>query len=131
MVEILVSLEKCESYEYSKVKSAVEKSFENLGGIEKFIKKGENVLLKSNLVMRKLPEEAATTHPAVIQALAETLIKYGANVEIGDSPGGPFNEILLKSIYKHTGMEEAAEKSGAKLSLDTTSQTVDNPNGVR
>ena len=38
MVEILVSLEKCESYEYSKVKSAVEKSFENLGGIEKFIK---------------------------------------------------------------------------------------------
>ena len=131
LVEILVSLEKCESYEYSKVKSAVEKSFKNLGGIEKFIKKGENVLLKSNLVMRKLPEEAATTHPAVIQALAETLIKYGANVEIGDSPGGPFNEILLKSIYKHTGMEEAAEKSGAKLSLDTTSQTVDNPNGVR
>ena len=61
MVQILVSLEKCESYEYSKVKSAVEKSFENLGGIEKFIKKGENVLLKSNLVMRKLPEEAATT----------------------------------------------------------------------
>ena len=39
MVKILVSLEKCESYEYSKVKSAIEKSFENLGGIEKFIKK--------------------------------------------------------------------------------------------
>lgn len=131
MVYILVSLEKCENYEYKNVKLAVEKSFKNLGGIEKYINKGEKVLLKTNLVMRKRPEEAATTHPAVIQALAETLTEYGAYVEIGDSPGGPFSEILLKSIYKYTGMEEAAKKSGASLSLDTTSREVENPKGYK
>ena len=131
MINILVSLEKCGSYSYEEVKSAVKNSFNNLGGIEKYINKGENILLKSNLVMRKLPQEAATTHPAVIRALAEILLDYGANVIIGDSPGGPFNEVLLKSIYRHTGMEEAAAKSGASLSLDTSSSVVEYPDGVR
>jgi len=131
MIIILVSLEKCENYNYENVKSAVEKSISNLGGIEKYINKGEKVLLKTNLVIRKAPEEAATTHPSIIQALAEILLEYGADVEIGDSPGGPFNEIYLKSVYKHTGTEEAAIKSGARLSLDTSTVTLDNPDGVK
>ena len=131
MIHISVSIKKCDNYNYEKVKKSVEQCFENLGGIEKYIKKGERVLLKTNLVMRKEPKEAATTHPAVTAAIAEILTDYGAYVEIGDSPGGPFNEVILKSIYKHTGMESAARKSGASLSFDTTSKTVKNPYGAK
>ena len=125
----MVSILSCENYDYENMLKVVKETFDNLGGIEKYIKKGEKVLLKVNLVMKQAPEEAATTHPALAYALAKTLVDYGAEVTIGDSPGGPFSETLLKGMYKHTGMEEAAALSGAKLNFDTTSSLVDNPNG--
>lgn len=126
----MVSLEECRQYDYPKVKNAILKTFKNLGGIEKYINKGDKVLLKTNLVMRKSPESAAITHPYIIQSLAEILIDYGAYVEIGDSPGGPFNSVILKSIYKYTGIEDAAKKSKAILSFDTTHSCVKNSNGL-
>jgi len=125
----LVSILKCDNYDYSNMLDVVNKSFENLGGIEKYISKGDKVLLKANLIMKKSPEDAATTHPALIYALAKTLIDYGADVTIGDSPGGPFSEVLLKGLYKQTGMEEAARLSGAKLNFDTSSTVVPFPDG--
>lgn len=124
-----VSVIACNEYEHDKVKSALLESIKNLGGLEKYIKKTDKVLLKVNLLMKKTPEEATTTHPIFVQCLAEILIEYGAEVFIGDSPGGPFNEWILKSIYKATGMTEAAEKSGAILNFNTNSMEVSNPKG--
>ena len=85
--------------------------------------------MKVNIVMRKKPEDAATTNPIFVAALAKTLVDYGCNVIIGDSPGGPFNEVMLRAIYKTTGMEHAAKISGAHLNFSTESTTVENPNG--
>ena len=130
MIIILVSVQGCNNYEYEKVKSAVEQSFSNLGGINKYIHTGETVLLKVNLIMKKNPEDAATTHPALVRALAEILIDYGCSVMIGDSPGGPFSEVLLRSVYKATGMEDAATKTGATLNFNTATIHVDNPKGL-
>ena len=100
----MVSILSCENYDYENMLKVVKETFDNLGGIEKYIKKGEKVLLKVNLVMKKAPEEAATTHPALAYALAKTLVDYGAEVTIGDSPGGPFSETLLKGMYKHSSI---------------------------
>ena len=111
------------------LKEKLLETFKNLGGIEKYINKGETILLKVNLVMRKKPEEAATTHPAFVRALSEILVNYGCKVIIGDSPGGPFNALLLKSIYKTTGMEEAAKLSGASLNYSTETLTAEYPEG--
>lgn len=130
MIIILVSVLGCNNYEYEKVKSAIAQSFANLGGISKYINKNETVLLKVNLIMKKNPDEAATTHPAIVRALAEILINYGCNVVIGDSPGGPFREILLRSIYKTTGMEDVAKQTGATLNYNTGTTHVDNSNGL-
>ncbi|EOC99574.1 DUF362 domain-containing protein [Caldisalinibacter kiritimatiensis] len=129
MEKTQVSLVECRDYNYDLVKKSVVKSFENLGGIEKYINKGETVLLKINLLMKKRPEEATTTHPAVVKALAEVIIEYGANVLIGDSPGGPFNERMLKGIYKVCGMEKVAEETGANLNYNTNEMTVKNDKG--
>ena len=49
-----------------------------LGGMTHYIKKGERVLLKTNLLIPSDPKKAVVTHPAVIQALAETVIQIGA-----------------------------------------------------
>ncbi|WP_082759802.1 DUF362 domain-containing protein [Abyssisolibacter fermentans] len=125
----IVSLDKCNNYEYSKVKDSILKSFDNLGGIEKYINKKDRVLLKLNLVIKKSPDKAATTHPTFVKALAEVLIEYGAEVIIGDSPGGPFNKAILKSIYNTCQISNIAEETGAKLNFNTNSMQVSFPDG--
>lgn len=99
----IVSIQACKSYELSEVQVALEKSIAALGGLEKYISKGSRVLLKVNLLMKKKPEEATTTHPMFVKALANILVAYGCEVLIGDSPGGPFNQKSLVPIYETCG----------------------------
>lgn len=125
----IVSLIRCEEYSYKEVKDSINSSFKNLGGIENFIDKGDRVLLKLNLLMKKKPEDATTTHPVFTKALAEILIEYGAEVIIGDSPGGPFNTKMLKGVYKACGIEKVAEEIGATLNYNTNTTEIKNPYG--
>ena len=67
--------------------------------------------------MRKGPEDAVTTHPAVVEAIVRYLQEIGCKVIIGDSPGGPFTEWNLKAVYKAAGMMEVAERTAASLTL--------------
>lgn len=124
-----VSVIKCNDYNYDNVKKSIINSLNNIGGIEKYFCKGDKVLLKANLLMKKKPEEAATTNPVFVQALSEILINYGVKVIIGDSPGGPFTTARLKGIYKSTGMEAAAAATGAKLNYNIGSSEILNPEG--
>ena len=55
-----VSVVKCDRY--SEVQNAVENAVSLIGGIGKFVKKGDNVVIKPNLVSKKKPEEAVTTN---------------------------------------------------------------------
>lgn len=126
----IVSLIECKEYEYNIVKKGIEESFVNLGGIEKFIDKGDKVLLKLNLLMKKKPEDATTTHPVFAKALAEILMDYGAEVIIGDSPGGPFNTNALKAVYRACGIEKIGDETGAKLNYNTNSMEIKNEKGL-
>lgn len=101
-----VSLTACSTYEYQTLRSALQKSIEDLGGLEPYLKPGERVLLKVNLLMKRKPEEATTTHPEFVKALAEILHTYGVDVIIGDSPGGPYNKMALKGIYEVCGYQQ-------------------------
>lgn len=116
-----VSLVSCKDYEYENVKNAILKNIEQIGGLSNYITKDDVVLLKVNLLMKKRPEEATTTHPVYVRALSQILHDFGVKVIIGDSPGGPFSEKLLKSMYKYTGYEEASELSGATLNYNVNS----------
>ncbi|MFZ5969803.1 MAG: DUF362 domain-containing protein [Bacillota bacterium] len=124
-----VSLVRCEDYVYEDVKHAIAESFKNLGGIESYIQRGDKVLLKMNLLMKKRPEEATTTHPEFVKALAEILIGHGAEVYIGDSPGGPFNEKALRGVYRVCGIENVANETGAVLNYNTNMMEVKNEKG--
>ncbi|MCL2665420.1 MAG: DUF362 domain-containing protein [Defluviitaleaceae bacterium] len=124
-----VSILKCDAYEYDLVWEAVEKSFENLGGFERFISSGDRVLLKPNLLAAKKPGEATTTHPLVIRVLADFIQARGAACTIGDSPGGPFSNTMLRGVYRATGMETAAKESGAALNKNFKHFEKDTPNG--
>ncbi|WP_252187524.1 DUF362 domain-containing protein [Anaeromonas gelatinilytica] len=125
-----VSLLKCSNYDYDLIKKSILKSFKNLGGIDKYIDKGDKVLLKINLLMKKRPEEATTTHPVFTKALAKVLIDYGAEVIIGDSPGGPFNTSILNGVYRACGIEEISKEVGAELNYNTNSVEMKNEKGL-
>jgi len=116
-----VCLYKCTEYDKEKIKKIFAKALDDLGGINKFIDREDIVLLKVNLLMKKTPEEATTTHPIFVEALTEIIMETGAKVIIGDSPGGVFMHSALKPIYKSTGMEDVAKRTGAELNWNVES----------
>ncbi len=115
-----VALIKCQSYDAGQVKDSVVNAFDCLGGINKFIRPGMKVLVKPNLVLPKKPGEAATTHPAVVQAICEEVISCGADAVIAESPGGLYNRSILRTVYSSCGYKKAADRTGAKLNYDTS-----------
>ncbi|KPU45269.1 NADH-quinone oxidoreductase subunit I [Oxobacter pfennigii] len=125
-----VSLVECKNYDMDYVSKGIDETFNNLGGINKFINPGDKVFLKLNLVMKKNPEDAATTHPAIVEAVAKKLIGAGAKVIIGDSPGGPYNKVILQSLYRACGIEAAAKQSGAELNYDCSSEEYNHSEAV-
>jgi len=101
-----VSLRGCESYDETLIYEQLKKNIDDLGGLEKYFEVGQKVLLKVNLLMKRKPEEATTTHPNFVKALARHLVDFGLEVVIGDSPGGPYNKNALAGIYKVCGYED-------------------------
>ena len=83
-----VTITRCNSYDPDAVRSAVARSLDPLGGMGKFVGKGQRVLVKPNLLASRAPEAAVTTHPAVVQAVVEEVQRAGGVAVIGDSPGG-------------------------------------------
>ena len=58
--------------------AATRKALEALGGIARFVKKGQRVVIKPNMSFAKTPDFAATTHPLVVVAVAQACIEAGA-----------------------------------------------------
>jgi len=108
-----VSIEKCQDYFLDNVRGAARKSFDNLGGLGKFVKAGDKVLIKPNLLSAKDPSRAITTHPSVVQAVAEQVLALKAKPCIGDSPGGADRGV--KRVWDNTQMSLASQNTGVPL----------------
>lgn len=125
-----VSIRKCESYDYEVVKKSFEKLMDDIGPLNKVIKKDSKVLIKPNLVIKKSPEEGATTHPMLIRVLCEELLKLNCKVVIAESPGGPYNKTILKGFYNTCGIVDAVKDLDAELNYDTSEVKVKNENAI-
>lgn len=120
---------KCTDYQQDRVDRAVQKSLNLLGGIERYVRPGTRVLIKPNLVTNRQPDEAVTTHPAVVKALVQAVQAAGGLVTIADSPGGPFSHKRLKAIYAASGMTQVAAETGAHLNYDLSAVHLPHPEG--
>lgn len=90
----------------------VQKAVELLGGISKFVKKGDTVVIKPNMSWARRPEQAANTNPEVIAEVIKLCRKAGAaKIKIFDNT---CNE--AKRCYSLSGIEKAAKKEGAEVS---------------
>jgi uncharacterized protein (DUF362 family)/NAD-dependent dihydropyrimidine dehydrogenase PreA subunit len=126
-----VSLVKCTAYEEKAVEEAVRRSVDLVGGMARYVQPGQRVLLKINLLRSADPAQAITTHPLIVKAAVRLVQEAGGKAVIGDSPGGPFREGLLRSAYRKTGMLQVAEDTGAELNYDVSSDLVSHPGGKR
>ena len=110
-----VSIVRCVDYNRERVIDAVFRSVDLLGGIESFVKNGDNVLIKPNLLSAKTPEEAVCTHPEVVRAAVRLVRKAGARPLIGDSPGNFFTIRDVDFVYEKTGIKKVAEEENTEL----------------
>ncbi len=108
-----VSIVRCDDYSYDNVRVAVKTSLDHLGGLARFVRKDQKVLIKPNLLSAKDPSRAITTHPSVVRAVVEEVQKLGAFPLLGDSPGGVDRGV--KRVWENTKLAEVAGQTGAKL----------------
>jgi uncharacterized protein (DUF362 family) len=57
---------------------ATKKAIEALGGISRFVKKGQSVVLKPNMSFANTPDRGSTTHPLVVATVAQACMEAGA-----------------------------------------------------
>lgn len=120
-----VSIVACKDYERANVDKAVAEAIEAVGGLD-MIKEGMRVGIKVNLVSGAKPEKAVTTHPEMVASLTRMLLERGAEVIVGDSPGGLYNAAYVGGVYSVSGMK-AVEKAGARLNRDFSERDAEYP----
>lgn len=102
------ALFRCGSYERKEVEDRLGALLESLGGMARFVRPGERVLLKPNLLSASPPERCVTTHPEVVRAAALRVMEAGAHPFIGDSPGLDG----FSGVAEKTGMAAVAAELG-------------------
>lgn len=108
-----VSILSCEDYESEKVYEKVKAGLNFLGGIESFITRGEQVLLKPNFIVGRPPEKCANTHPEIVKAIARLVLETGANPVIGDGPPPTIGSAA--KVAEKCGVAEVAREMGIKI----------------
>jgi len=82
-----------------------------LGGMSRFISKGDKVLVKPNIGWDRKPEQGACTNPDVVKTLVELCFEAGAKeVKVLDNPCNP-----ARRTYVRSGIAKAAKAAGAKV----------------
>lgn len=106
-----VVIEKVDTYSPEQVQEGLLRLLLPLGGMTAFVKPGERVLIKPNLLSAKPPEAAVTTHPALLQAVIRLVQTAGGIPLVGDSPG--FG--TLRAVARRSGLLKVIEENGAEL----------------
>ena len=122
-----VNIVPCADYSEGATRTALEQLLAPLGGLD-WVNPGMKIAIKVNLVTSAKPEEAATTHPVLLYSLVRMLAERGADVVVGDSPGGLFNAAFVGRVYAATGMK-AVEQAGGRLNQNFGECTVKFPEG--
>ena len=114
----VVAIEACDSYAPETVARALAAALAPLGGMSAFVKPGQSVLLKVNLLTKAEPARAITTHPELVRATVRLVREAGAGrIAIGDSPGGRTSAQAARAIFEASGMAAVAREEGIEVVL--------------
>ena len=86
----------------------LDKALEALGGIGKFVKKGQKVVIKPNIGWDRAPEMAGNTNPKLVAALVKKCLGAGAQkVTVFDHTCHTWQK-----CYETSGISDAVKKAG-------------------
>lgn len=88
-----------------------EMAIDALGGIRRFISRGDVVVIKPNMAWDRTPEQAANTNPEVVATVVRLCLEAGARkVKVFDrTVNDP------RRCYVQSGIMEAAKRQGAEV----------------
>ena len=91
----------------------VRRAVEALGGIDRFVRPGDVVVVKPNIGWERPPELGANTSPAVVAAVVALCLKAGARiVRVFDRSCNS-----AEGSYRLSGIPAAAQDAGAQVSI--------------
>lgn len=87
------------------------KAIAEMGGMGKFVKRGQKVVIKPNIGWDKTPELGGNTNPKLVAEIVKQCVSAGAKEVV------VFDHTCDNWIrcYKNSGIEEAAKAAGAKV----------------
>ncbi|MGB8658508.1 MAG: DUF362 domain-containing protein [Candidatus Zixiibacteriota bacterium] len=93
--------------------SLARQAVELLGGMKRFVSKGDVVVVKPNIGWDRSPEQAANTNPEVVAEVVRMCLQAGAKkVKVFDrSCNNP------SRCYQNSGIKKAASDAGAEVSF--------------
>lgn len=106
-----VALIAAREYHRPAVEGALQRLMRELGGMSAFVRPGQRVLIKPNMLAGKAPDKAVTTHPEVVRAVIRLVQEAGGKVSVGDSPGigTPLQ------VARRCGILQVIEETGASF----------------
>ena len=116
-----VAIEKVpEAQEYEEIKTALAKLVDRLGGFARFVKPGQTVVLKPNIVSEHglkdgIPKGGIVTDIRVVRALVELLLPLAGKVVIAE--GASINRSATTKLFDHYGYPELVKLAPEKVSL--------------
>jgi uncharacterized protein (DUF362 family) len=88
-----------------------DKAIAAMGGMGKFVKPGQKVVIKPNIGWDSIPEKAADTNPILVKRIVEHCLKAGAKeVVVFDNTCDNW-----RRCYENSGIEKAVTDAGGKM----------------
>lgn len=118
-----VAIVKCSAYSQDCVNQAVSDLLNLLGGMNRYVKLGDRVLLKPNLLGASHSDDPTSTHYTVIRSLIEQVQSIGGKPFIGDSPALG----NVTTVARQSGLMAVANELGVPITDWSRSVRVPHP----
>lgn len=107
-----------------------DRAIEALGGISKYVRQGQKVVIKPNIGWDAPPERAANTNPDVVERIVSRCKEAGASeVYVFDNTCNKWDR-----CYRNSGIDEAVKNAGGKMvpaNTESLYKEVEIPKGVK
>jgi uncharacterized protein (DUF362 family) len=86
-------------------------AMESMGGMGRFVKKGQRVVIKANIAWARTPEQACTNNPELLFALIKTCYEAGAKrVAVWDHTCDNY-----QFCFSRSGLKKVTQDAGAEI----------------
>jgi uncharacterized protein (DUF362 family)/Pyruvate/2-oxoacid:ferredoxin oxidoreductase delta subunit len=112
-----VAVVKTSNYDTAEVERGIRTAIDLAGGMATFVKQGQKVLIKPNMLESGHRDFLVTTHPEVVRAVIRLVKEAGGIPWVGDSPAFESTQ----KVAEKTGIAAVCREEGASLvSFDET-----------